>query len=497
MEAHLYLEARLKMVGSATDFTYKWCVNMGFDKDDAARMALAVDEILTDIVLYAFKDETGHIELWFQYSISDIEIIIQEKGEPFDPDRHTYDPDKAIRENDFEGASLKSVHSMTDQFLFLNRGKDGKEFRLVKQFYSVDIRERLPNPYPEQQEEEQDDNSQSDGDYLITPATSEDAEDISKLIYRSYSYSYSKEDLYFPRRIEMAIRHEYKFGTIARTESGGPAGYFAVLKSTDSMIGEVGEAVVSPQNRQRGLMKMMMKSLIEMSRQRGLLGLFGEALTAHTFSQKVNQKFNFKSTALVIAKSPKRTFKGMDLKSTENVSVVIDFLPLTRRWKKPVVLPEQYTDLLNKIYDQFESHLYIPTKKTKSVNESEGTKLELVIHHEKKTVLIITRSIGTTFELSCKRMFRSIEELNLLSIYFDLPLGNANINAAVNFLKENGFILAGLMPLFHEKSDYLRMQKLMTDIDFENILTYSDMAGNIKETIIEEYYESHKTQTEA
>lgn len=496
MEAHLYLEARLKMVGSATDFTYKWCVNMGFEHDDAARMALAVDEILTDIVLYAFKDETGHIELWFQYSFSDIEIIIQEKGEPFDPDRHIYDPEKAIKENDFEGASLKSVRSMTDQFLFLNRGKDGKEFRLVKQFESVDIRERLPKLYHEQSEED-DDDSQSDGDYLITPATSEDAEDISKLIYRSYNYSYSKEDLYFPRRIEMAIRHEYKFGTIARTESGGPAGYFAVLKSTDSMLGEVGEAVVSPQNRKRGLMKRMMKSLIEMSRQRGLLGLFGKALTAHTFSQKVNQTFNFKSTALLIAKSSKRTFKGMDSESTRNVSVVIDFLPLTRRWKKPQVLPERYNDLLNKIYDQFEDHLYVSTKKTKSKAEPEKTKLELVIHHENKTVLIITRSIGTTFELSCKRMFRSIEELDLKSIYFDLPLGNANINAAVNCLKDNGFILSGLMPLFHEESDYLRMQKIMTDINFEDINTYSDMAGYIKETIIEEYNESHKTRTEA
>ena len=500
MEAHLYLEARLQMIGSATDFTYKWCVNMGFEQAVAARMALAVDEILTDIVLYAFKDETGHIEIWFQYTFSEIEIIIQEMGEPFDPERYVYDADKAMKESNFEGASLESVRCMTDQFIFLNRGKDGKEFRLVKRFESADIRDRLPEKYPEQKDDndvhddDKNGNSAPGGDYLLTPVTSEDAEDIAKLIYRSYKYSYSKEDLYFPRRIEMAIRHEYKFGTIVRTAAGGPAGYFAVIKSTDSMIGEVGEAVVSPPYRKRGLMKIMMESLIDMSRQRGLKGLFGEALTAHTFSQKVNRKFDFRSTALVIAKSSRRTFKGMDFRSTENVSVVIDFLPLTRRWMKPAHLPEPYTDLLNTIYDQFKAYLYRRSADGSPEDDPGKTNLDLMIHHEKNSALIIAREVGNTFELSCKRLFRSIEELNLTAIYFDLPLGRIPISSSVEYLKKNGFILAGLMPFYHEESDYLRMQKIMTDIEFDAIHTFSDVAGLIKKTVKKEYDESRKEQ---
>ncbi|REL37724.1 GNAT family N-acetyltransferase [Rhodohalobacter sp. SW132] len=494
MEAHLYLEARLQMVGSATDFTYKWCVNMGFDPPDAACMALAVDEILTDIVLYAFKEETGYIEVWFQYTFSEIEIIIQEKGEPFDPERYTYDAEKAVGENNFKGASLVTVRSMTDHFIFLNRGKDGKEFRLVKRFNSTDIRDRLPKHYPEKPEE---DEFTPNGDYLLTPVTSEDAEDIAKLVYRSYGYSYSKEDLYFPRRIEMAILHEYKFGTIVRTPSGGPIGYFAVIKSTDSMIGEVGEAVVSPQYRKRGLMKSMLNTLIKMSRQRGLKGLFGEALTIHTYSQKVNQKFNFKTTALVVAKSPKRIFKGMNFQSTDNVGVVIDFLPLTRRWMKPFHLPEQYADLLNTIYDQFQAHLYIPSRKSRIADVHGKTKMELIIHHEKNSALIIVREIGSTFELSCKRMFRSIEELTLTMIYIDLPLGSDKINSSVDFLKKSGFVLAGLMPLFHEESDYLRMQKIMVIIDFDLMQTHSEIAGLIKERVKKEYDESRKEQAKA
>jgi anti-sigma regulatory factor (Ser/Thr protein kinase)/GNAT superfamily N-acetyltransferase len=494
MEAHLYLEAKLPMVGSVTDFTYKWCVNMGLSQAEAARMALAVDEILTDIVLYAFREETGYAEIWYQFTFSEIEIIIQEKGEPFDPERHPYSAEKAIAEDDFEGASFECVRKMTDHFLFLNRGKDGKEFRLVKQFASIDIRERLP---VQEEEEREELGGAEEFQYLLTPVTSEDAEDVAKLIHRSYGYSYSKEDLYFPKRIEMAIRHEYKFGTIVRTISGGPAGYFSVVKSTDSRIGEVGEAVVSPQHRNRGLMKRMMNKLIEMSKQRGLIGLFGEALTVHTYSQKVNEKFGLMSTAMVLAKSPKRIFKGMETESTDIITVVIDFLPLTRRWRKPEYLPESYSDLLTDIYGQFG----LSVKESASITLPESvliaTDLDLTIYYEKNSALIIVREMGSTFEASCTRMLRSIGELNLASVYVDLPLNSKRIDAAILWLREKGFILAGLMPLFHRESDYLRMQRISAEIDFEKILTHSPISTRIKGVIKNEYNAIPKKQPEA
>lgn len=494
MEAHLYLEATLPMVGSATDFTYKWCVNMGLEQPEAARMALAADEILTDIILYAFRDETGYVEIWFQYTFSEIEIIIQEKGEPFDPQRHLYNAERAILENDFEGASFECVRKMTDHFLFLNRGKDGKEFRLVKQFPSIDIRESLPARTVSEEAEME---SEEANNYLLTPATSEDAEDIAKLIHRSYGYSYSKEELYFPRRIEMAIRHEYKFGIIVRSGSGGPAGYFAVVKSTDSRIGEIGEAVVSPPHRNRGLMKRMLNKLIEMSRQRGLVGLFGEALTVHTYSQKVNEKFGFQSTAMVLAKSPKRMFKGMETESTEIITVVIDFLPLTRRWIKPVNLPDTYKDLLTDIYNQFEHASRDITGLKSTEMKSDSTDLNLTIYYEKNSVLINVRHIGTTFEASCTRMLRSIDELKPVSVYVDLPLNSSQTETAIQWLKQQGFILAGLMPMFHMETDYLRMQRIDAEIEFDKILTHSTMAARLKEIIKKEFHANKKEQTEA
>jgi anti-sigma regulatory factor (Ser/Thr protein kinase)/N-acetylglutamate synthase-like GNAT family acetyltransferase len=496
MEAHLLLEAKPEMIGSVADFTYKWCVNIGLDRDNAARMALCVDEVLTDITLYAFRDEKGYAEVWYQYSPSEIEIIIQEKGEPFDPEKYTYNPERAIRENDFKGASLESIRQMSDQFLFLNRGKDGKEYRLIKKFRFPHILEVLPTDYDFDSEKKEEE-YESDEDFLVTPVTAEDAEDIAKLIYRSYSYSYPKEDLYFPRRIETAIRNKYKYGTIVRTVSGRPVGYFAVVKSTDSMIGEVTEAVVSPSYRKRGLMKKMMLNLIEMSRQEGLSGLFGMAITNHLFSQKVNAKYGFKSTALIISKSGKRRFMGMEKSYLDMISVVLDFLPLTSQWQKPPLFPEIYAPLLADIYGQFVDPKPSDATYPAYSSRTEKTDMYLSINYEVQSALITVKTYGATFVESCNRMLKSTEEIALTSIYIDLPMSDPYIDKAISWLKEQGFILSGLMPFFHQEQDYLRMQRVLKKINFSDIETFSDIAGQLKTVIQNEYTELQKVREEA
>ena len=492
MEAHLYLEARLGMIGASTDFTYKWCVNIGLDSDEATRMSIAVDEILTDVILHAYNRNSGYVEMWFQYSISEIEIIIQEFGEPFDPERHTFSKEKAIAEGDFEGAGHEIARKMTDRFLFLNRGRDGKEFRLVKYLDSSHIKEILR---PENMESS--DEIIPDEQYTFTTVTGDDAEDISKLIYKSYDYTYTKEDLYFPKRIELAIRNEYKFGVIARASKNRPAGYFAVIHNSDSMIGEIGEAVVSPRDRKKGLMKKMLNKLIDMSRQRGLLGLYGMALTVHTISQKVNAAFGFSSTALIVAKSPKSLYKGLNEDYPQSISVVLDFLPLTRIWNVPVFLPSRYESVLRKIYYQFELYPELMSISKEKPREDTDTELYLNIFYQSNSALITVRRFGRTFENSMLRVINSIEDLKLSSVYIDLPLTSPWIGAAVEWLRDEGFILAGLMPFFHREIDHLRMQKIKVSVEFDHIVTLSEVSGDLKELIKNEYHALHTEQTSA
>lgn len=490
MEAYLKLEAHIRAIESATDFTYKWCNNMGMEPDEAARFTLAVDELLTNMILFAYPESRGseprHIELWYKYSIPYLEIIIQESGEPFDPDRYRYSPKKALTEGNFEGAGLKLVRELTDHFLFLNRGKEGKEFRLAKQ---------LPEPslskFQEDEDSKVNDELEEESSYEHAPVTKEDAEDIAKLIYRSYNYSYTKEDLYFPKQNELAIEHGKKFGTIIRTKSGRPVGYFTVIRIQDSLVGEVGEAVVSLSHRRKGLMTRMLNELIEMSKQRNLLGLYGLALTVHSISQKVNQVFGFYSTALLVAVTKGYKYKDSTEDHPQPATLVVDFLPLIEKWNPKVYLPARYRSMLLQLYQQFDIE---PTVKNRSSNgrssETDNqTDMHVEFTYRNRTATIVVDNLGNSFITSARSMMRSLDELNLTAIYIDIPLEEKSNDEAVEWLCKNGFIFSGLMPKIHHEKDYLRMQRIMVPINFELVNTYSETANRLKEFINHEYHE--------
>ncbi|MDX1636516.1 MAG: GNAT family N-acetyltransferase [Balneolaceae bacterium] len=482
MEAYIYLEAHIKAIETATDFTYRWCINMGMDYNEAARFTLAVDELLTNMILFAYPDTDGYIEIWYRYSVPQLEIIIQESGEPFDPDRYRYSPEKAMNEGDFEGAGLELVRNLTDHFLFLNRGKQGKEFRLVKQLAVQNL-----NTYRE--EDTADGTAGDDHSYTLAAATKEDAEDIAKLIYRSYHYSYSKEGLYFPKQNELALEHGKKFGTIVRTEEGRPVGYFSVIKDPDSMVGEVAEAVVSPPHRQQGLMTRMLNELIDTSKKRGLQGLYGLALTVHEISQRVNHNFDFVSTALLVGVTKGAKYKDFVADHPQPVSLLVDYLPLTSKRNPQVWLPSRYRSILQQIYRLFDITPALLEGEVNGQGSPGKTELDLEFTYRNKTAMVVVKNIGNNVITAAHSMLRSLEEVDLNAIYIDIPLQHRDNEETVEWLHRNGFIFAGLMPMKYSEKDYLRLQKILVPIDFSLITTYSAMATDIKQFIFNEYHE--------
>ncbi|NPA54573.1 MAG: GNAT family N-acetyltransferase [Aquificae bacterium] len=479
MNINFSLPNDISVIEPTVDFIYKYSLETGLDEKKAKELALAVDEVLTDVVLFAFEpDERATFEVSVNNSLNEIEVIIHELGEPFDPERHTYSPEKAKKELNFEGSGFKIAQEMADKFLYFFKGRAGKEFRIIKNIEHLHITQIF-------EEEDLKKEPEKTVRYTIAPVTEDDAEDIARLIYRSYGYTYPKEEMYYPKKIQQALKEGKKFGVIVRTEKGEAVGYFAVLLSTDSNIGEVGEVVVSPKHRGKGLMKMMMKALIDMAKAKGLLGLFGEAVTVHTVSQKVNAKYGFKSTALVLGFFPPAKYKGFSQGKEQRISVVIDFLHLIKRDKVEVYLPKEYNKILRKIYENM--GIEVINLKTKSKKLPEKSTISLVINYNFGSAVIIVRKFGKDFEERIKKKLETLLKKDIKGIYIDLPLDEAYIKDVIPFLKKEGFIFSGLMPLFHKEKDFLRMQKVLDDFDFKHIQVFSPMAKTIKNKVYKEY----------
>lgn len=483
MDAHITIVAKPEIIDSVSSFGFRWCVNSGLEREEATRFALSLDELITNIILFAYPEEKGTFEVTFRNSLSNVECIITETGEPFDPDRHIYDPEKAIRQGNFEGAGLKLVRLFTDDFIFVNRGKQGKEFRISKSIKEPHIKELKPDLQPVEAAETTDSEA-----YQTKAIRASDAEDISKLIYRTYDYSYTKEDMYFPKKVERAIAQKKKMGVIARTRNREAVGYFAIIKKENSNIGEVGEAVVSPMHRRRGLMSRMMEGLIDIAKEQGLLGIFGTAITHHPISQKVNNKFEFISTALELAKSDSVRMKSLREDYPQPSSTILDFLPLTDLQRPPLYLPDQYAALLEDIYASL--NIEITGGKNKSGNLAVNSKIDVKINYKDHIALIQVNSFGKDFDEVFSNIFQSLGEKNLNAIYCDLPLHNPATPLKIDSIKKAGYIFCGLMPLYHEETDYLRLQKIMVPMNLDLVEVYSDLAKSIKEQVKQEYDES-------
>lgn len=490
MDVKLNITTDEQIISPVCEFTYSWCLNSGMSSEKATEFTIAVSELITDIILFAYPhDSNANFDVTYSNTLSNVELTVSEVGEPFDPDRHRYDPVKAVQEGDFEGAGFRLIRRFSDEFLFINKGKEGKEFHLSKNIMLRDIDQVLERSRAEQPEEPdpneaQEINLQAE-DFAYSRIRPSDAEDIAKLIYRTYEYTYTKEDLYFPKKIERMLLSKEKLGVITRDRDGLAVGYFAVLKKQDSNIAEVGEAVVSPSYRKRGIMSKMMENLIDIARDNNLSGLYGKAVTLHPVSQKVNAKYGYKSTAIMIAETAKIKFKGFDEKYPQPVSVVIDFLPLSTSSDKTVYLPQKYEEILLETYNELGMSV---TPRTSSANKmAQKSDIELTINYEDSTALLITNKYGPDFRTVLTNMISSLKEQEQLNaIYLDLPLENSATPQLFKKISDLGFIYAGLVPLFHGEADYLRLQQIPIDIDLGLVEVYTDFANTIKSIIADE-----------
>lgn len=490
MDATFQISTDEKIINPVCDFTYSWGVNCGLTKGDALRFSVAVSELITDVILFAFPDNSKQqFEIKFFHTFYYVEIVVCELGEPFDPDRHTYDSQKALRNDDFDGAGFLLMKSFSDDFSFINKGKEGKEFRLAKYVRIRKIDELLQQSAEQREaktQTEEDQNSYiSIDEFRVDRINPTDAIDIAKLFYRTYGYTYNNEDLYLPKKIEESVLAKDKLGVIARNMDGEAIGYFSVIPKNNSRIAKVAEAVVSPKYRRNGVMSSMMEHLIEIAKSRQLTMLLGEAVTVHPASQKVNNKFGYITTALQLASSVNVKYKGFDEEYPQPVSMALDFLPILHPTGKSVFLPDTYSKMILETYDELEMN--VAQKEEANVRLADKSDIDVKINYSSSSSLIIVKKYGKDFLAVLSDMIDSLEEKSPETILLDLPLENKATPGQIANIKSLNFIYCGVLPQYHFNADFLRLQKVYSAINFSIIDIYSDFGKKIKSFVSNEY----------
>ncbi len=451
---------------------------VGFSEEKIKEIEEAVKELMENAIIHAYKNGEGIIEIDITSFENGLRIDVRDWGEPLAEIKT-----KAVPINLKEDKGFNRIYKLTDKFEYFNLGKDGKKFSVIK---------FLPHPHRKSSQEEKKDKyptkesiDEAVKKIVIREYKKGDEESISKLIYRNYGYTYLKDLFYYPKKI--AENENRKFFSVVAEIEGEIIGHFALIKSYDSNIAEVGVVVVDPRFKGRGIMGMMFKKLLELAKKLNFLAVFGEAIMFHIYSQKSNLSHGFCETALVIGRVNEDTTLTNNILSIkkERGSVLIGYKVL-QKTVKSIHIPKIYKEKIVHIYKKCKNISY--KELLNSSKRDAHSKFAYFTDPLSNTAVIVIDKMGTAFERKFSLLLEHVRAKHPDMIYADICLETIEcIDDLVEFLNSKRFFFAGVLFFKHKNMEYLRLQyKHSHHIGKKNLICYSNFCRQLLEYIRED-----------
>ena len=426
-------------------------------------MKEALKELIENILEHAYKDVKNSIDINLIFSLKScrLHVDVQEFGLPFD---FTPFLSESLDHSSDHSKGFYRIYDLIDTFYFSNLGKEGKRFTLISHLKNC----QLPQTISTQEDTHQ---KISPDNIEVRPFIISDAQEISRLIYRNYDYTYYKAMFYDPKSIALhnASQHIHSFVSLHQEKI---VGHFALASRTGTNCSELSVAVVHPQYKGLGIMNKMFIDLIDYAKAHKFRSLFGEAIMLHPYSQKANLKKEMKESALVLGLVPEDIEIEHELKIGKRSGVLVGYL-LFKKERPAIYLPKQYKKWMEQTYQQFNITLdaHLEKRELTAIQTHLDQELNLGV-------------VQIDLEVDTMTLTRILEKLMLEQtdmIYADINLHRIkNIDTLVNALKKHGFFYSGILFDFYHDEDYLRLQKICSkNIDEDHLVTYSTFAKTL------------------
>jgi anti-sigma regulatory factor (Ser/Thr protein kinase)/RimJ/RimL family protein N-acetyltransferase len=456
---------------------------LGFDEQDVGDIRLAVDEACTHVIETAFEPgEEQDLAIACQRHPSGMRITIADKGLPFDPRSIKEYDARGGADRDLVGLPFYLIRQAMDEVRFVNKGWEGKELQLSKYLRVPGIETYFTadelRPYDTGIE------PAPPGEYEYRLMEPEDAVEIARCIYKTYGYTYPGENIYFPERVVTMNQTGEMISAVAVTEAGRVIGHCALSGQPSDPVMEIGQAVVAPAHRGRGVIKNLIDLLMGEARKRGLKGLFAHAVTIHPFSQRVFLKYGFRESAILLGYAHRhvqiKEFADQELPQRE--TVVYGYQPLEAEPRCPIFAPAHHRPMITRIYQNLglERELVFP-QESRPGFEREISRFEATTRLAPALGfgLIEVASYGPGIEQEIKNKLRDLCHERTAVVYLNLPIADPGTASLCRRFEELGFIFSGIQPRPDGK-DLLCLQALNGPrIDYDLVQVYSDFGQEL------------------
>jgi len=459
----------------------------GFGPDDVDALVHAADEACTNALQHAFEPgETGTITLSAEVTPDDFILGVRDQGLPF-ISRVEQAADPGAR-----GLGFLFIQRAVDEVTWVNLGKAGKELRFVKHRPQADVTHGAASsdlaPYGH------DEPPAPEQEYVVRTLRPEDARQVSQCVYRVYGYTYPNEDLYYPERIVHLNQAGELISAVALDAEGRVVGHYALECRRLCRVAESGQAVVAPGHRGRRLMERMRDVLEEEALRAGLLGVFGQPVTSHTFSQKVNEDFGSKVCGLTLGLVPRSfTYRKTGIPPlAQRESTMLYFKYLTPPGRSALFAPRRHWPALTRIYEA----LGIPFELGPGSPPEGRGEAEASYDHAWGFGVVRVRRVGADTPAVLDLARRNLAAIaGAEAVYLELPLAQPATPSACEAAEASGFFFSGVGPSFAGDGDVLRLQYLAVPMDVSRIKVFSPLGQELLAYVASERERVERSKT--
>ena len=448
---------------TAQAFIEQIATRYGIARENAAQLAEACGPLLEALLGQEFLQSEPSLQLFSRVVPGGLELVLADQGLPFDQEMWTR-PQVAAR--------LKALQNQIDRLEFVNLGLNGKETRLRK-YFSVLPEEAQEAPAPQLPASPLKE---------IRAFQDQDAQAVSRCIWRTYGYSYSVQDaVYLPDRLQAFNQDGRMRSLVALNEAGEVIGHLAYERShpSDTLV-TAGVAAVEPAYRSQGIATRMVPQLLDLARAEGVQSMHCYAVTSHPYSQRLIHSLDFQCCCIVLGASL-FCFEGITTETNQRESMVGYFRaldPRARQLAGPLYAPNRHRAMLESICHHLGLKAVFETPPARMELMPGESRLSVSESPPRKTAKIHVERYGAAILERIRAYARHLRLQDYRCFQLTLPLYDPYTFHILKPLEKMGFFFSGLQ--FRPLGPCLLLQDLYgVTLDYRQLKVEDEMAREL------------------
>lgn len=469
-------------------YTSEVARKMGFPDAAVREIGAGTAQALADLIEYSYEaDERDTIEIGCERAPQGIRIVIRDRGLPLGQRELRQAECHFITPTDPGGQETMScLERYFDEVQFRNVGREGKETVLLKRSTSKNVTDYYDACELEPFESIAEEAPKPLGRRCFTRALRPgDAPEVAKTVYKAYGYTYLLDHVYYPERLVELNDRGLIHSAVACADNGEIVGHLALaFKDASDRIAEIGQGVVKPEYRRQGCINRLTEFLLERARSLNLTGVYGQAVTNHTYTQRTGLNAGFHDCGVALGYVPSNVdFRALSGPTPDRMSVVAHFRYLIDNPVARVWLPGRHEAIIRKIYSKLGATIEPPDASGHESDPRE-TVVSVSVYRLLNMARIQVERHGPDVVDIVKTRLRELRLKRVDVIHLYLDLSDPDTAGNLEAFEDLGFIFCVLLPAGSPRGDALVLQNLNNVyVDFGGMKVESELGGEILEYV--------------